>query len=94
MASRPLSAWWVVPPVVGLLFLIHTRTTLVLDGVLLVVVGTVVASDFRGAADSLPLPMRWTRVSLDTSRAKARRTYALVAAWGLVTIVYALAKPS
>jgi hypothetical protein len=90
MEDRTVNAWWLVPPVILVLFYIHTRTTLLIDGILAIVVGLVVALDIGGAAATVPVPMRWTWISLNGSRRAARRAYAMVVLWGFIVLGIAL----
>ena len=74
--------------IVGLYWL-HTTWSWTLAGVIAVVVGTLVALDFRGVAKRIPSVVARPRIGWSQSVGARRRTFAGVAVWGLVMILLA-----
>lgn len=92
MDGRQLKSAYLLPPVIVGLYLLHTAWSWGLAGLIAVVVGTLVASDYRGVAARIPWVLGVTRVRLDRSVAGRRRAFAAVALWGVVMMVLALGR--
>jgi hypothetical protein len=89
--NSPLKSVWLVPPVVIGLFYIHTAWSWFLGGVIALVVGTLVAADYRGVAARIPRAMTMNRMGqMAKTPGGVRRSFAAVAAWGVVMILLAL----
>jgi hypothetical protein len=91
MDTPQLKSAWLLPPVILGLYLLHTAWSWALAGAIAVVVGTLVALDYRGVAKRIPWvlgisrPLRWSR-----SVGARRRAFAAVALWGVLMILFAL----
>lgn len=93
MGDRHFNIAWLLPPVIVVLFVVHTTTTLVLAGLVALASGTTVALNYRGTADRMPPRLGFSAVWRDGSRASTRKSFAAVAIWGFILIVFALARP-
>ena len=89
--ASPLKVVWLLPPVVVGLFYVHTAWSWLLGGAIAVVVGTLVALDYRGVAARIPPQVTMNRLG-QTAKTPAgvRRVFAGVTAWGVLMIVLAL----
>ena len=89
--ASPLRVVWLLPPVVVGLFYVQTAWSWLLAGVIAVVVGALVALDYRGIAARIPRQITMNRLG-QTAKTPAgvRRVFAAVAAWGLLMILLAL----
>jgi hypothetical protein len=90
MDAPELKSAWLLPPVIVGLYLLHTAWSWALAGAIALVVGTLVALDYRGVAKRIPwvlgrAPLGWSR-----SVGARRRAFAGVAMWGLLMILLAL----
>jgi hypothetical protein len=90
MDAPQLKSAWLLPPVIWGLYLLHTAWSWALAGAIGVVVGTLVAVDYRGVAKRMPWvlgrsPLGWSR-----SVGARRRAFAGIAVWGVVMILLAL----
>jgi hypothetical protein len=75
--------------IVGL-YLLHTAWSWALAGAIAVVVGALVALDYRGVAARIPWMLGVTRWGSNRSVGGRRRTFAALALWGVVMISRAL----
>ena len=92
MDTPQLKSAWLLPPVIVGLFYLHTAWSWALAGAIAVVVGTLVAVDYRGVAARVPWvlgigPLSWSR-----SVGARRRGFAGVALWGVLMMFLALGK--
>ena len=85
-----LKSAWLLPPVIIGLYLLHTAWSWALAGAIAVVVGAVVALDYRGVAARVPWVLGVTRLGWSRSVAARRRAFAGMALWGVVMILLAL----
>ena len=81
---------WLLPPVFVGLYLLHTAWSWALAGAIALVVGTLVALDYRGVAKRIPWVLGRTRLGWSRSVGARRRTFAGIAVWGVVMILFAL----
>jgi amino acid permease len=89
MDASELKSAWLLPPVILVLYLLHTPWSWALAGAIAVVVGTLVALDYRGVAKRIPWVLA-ARVGWSRSVAGRRRAFAGVAVWGVLMILLAL----
>ena len=85
-----LKSAWLLPPVIVGLYLLHTAWSWALAGAIAVVVGTLVALDYRGVAARVPWVLGMTRLGWSRSVGARRRAFAGMALWGVVMILLAL----
>ena len=85
-----LKSAWLMPPVFVGLYLLHTAWSWALAGVIAVVVGTLVALDYRGVAKRVPWLLGRTRLGWSRSVGARRRVFACIAVWGVMMILFAL----
>src|SRR5207249_8890806 len=90
MEAPQLKSAWLLPPVIVGLYLLHTAWSWALAGAIAVVVGTLVALDYRGVAARIPWVLGRTRLGWSRSVGARRRAFAGVAVWGLLMILLAL----
>jgi hypothetical protein len=90
MDAPQLKSAWLLPPVIVGLYLLHTAWSWALAGAIAVVVGTLVALDYRGVAARIPWILGVTRWGSNRSVGGRRRTFAALALWGVVMISRAL----
>ena len=89
--ASPLKAVWLLPPVVVGLFYVHTAWSWLLGGAIAVVVGTLVALDYRGIAARIPPQVTMNGLGqMAKTSASVQRVFAAVAAWGVLMILLAL----
>jgi hypothetical protein len=84
-----LKSAYLLPPVIVGLYWIHTAWSWALAGVIALVVGTLVAFDYRGIAARIPSVVSRSWVSQNRSVGAKRRAFAGVAAWGVLMILLA-----
>ena len=72
------------------LYLLHTAWSWALAGAIAVVVGTLVALDYRGVAARIPWVLGMTQFGWSRSVGARRRAFAAMALWGVVMILLAL----
>ena len=89
MDAHQLKSALLLPPVIIGLYWIHTAWSRALAGVIAVVVGTLVACDYRGIAARIPSAVSRSWVSQNRSVGAKRRAFAGVAAWGVLMILLA-----
>jgi hypothetical protein len=87
-------AWFLLPLVMGVLYFVHTRDSMVLAGLVAIAAGTVVAFNYRGAAERVPPVLGITAFRFDGSVASTRKSFAAGAVAGVVLILYALQLPA
>ena len=87
-------AWFLLPLVIVVLYFVHTRASIVLAGLVATAAGTVVAFNYRGAAEQVPPVLGMTAGRFDGSVASTRKSFAGVAVGGVVLILYALQLPT
>ena len=92
MGARQLNSAYLLPPVVVGLYLLHTAWSWALAGSIAVVVGTLVAFDYRGVAARIPWILGASRLGFNRSVGGRRRSFAGLALWGVVMIVLALGR--
>ena len=85
-----LKSAFLLPPAIVGLYLLHTAWSWGLAGAIAVVVGTLVATDYRGVAARVPWVLGASRLGFNRSVGARRRSFALLALWGLVMILLAL----
>ncbi len=90
MDAPQLKSAWLLPPVIAGLYLLHTALSWTLAGAIAVVVGTLVAFDYRGVAKRIPWALGRTRLGWSRSVDARRRTFAGIALWGVLMILLAL----
>ena len=90
MDAPQLKSAWLLPPVIVGLYLLHTAWSWALAGTIAVVVGTLVALDYRGFAARIPWVLGMTQLGWNRSVGARRRAFAGVAVWGVVMILLAL----
>ncbi len=90
MDAPELKSAWLLPPVFVGLYLLHTAWSWALAGAIAVVVGTLVALDYRGVAKRIPWVLGRTRLGWSRSVGARRRTFAGIAVWCVVMILFAL----
>ena len=90
MDAPELKSAWLLPPVFVGLYVLHTAWSWALAGVIAVVVGTLVALDYRGVAKRVPWALGRTHLGWSRSVGARRRVFARIAVWGLVMILFAL----
>ena len=90
MDAPELKSAWLLPPVIVGLYLLHTAWSWALAGAIAVVVGTLVALDYRGVAKRVPWALGRTRLGWSRSVGARRRVFAGIAVWGVVMILFAL----
>ena len=89
MDAPQIKSAWLLPPVIGGLFYLHTAWSWALAGAIAFVVGTLVAVDYRGVAARIPPVLGFTRMSWNRSVGARRRTFALAAGWGVLMMLLA-----
>ena len=92
MEARQLKSAYLLPPVIVGLYLLHTAWSWALAGLIAVVVGTLVASNYRGVAARIPWVLGTTWLGLNRSVGGRRRAFAAVAVWGVVMMLLALGR--
>ena len=90
MDAPELKSAWLLPPVFVGLYLLRTAWSWALAGAIAVVVGTLVALDYRGVAARVPWVLGMTRLGWSRSVGARRRAFAGMALWGVVMILLAL----
>jgi hypothetical protein len=90
MDAPQLKSAWLLPPVIVGLYLLHTAWSWALAGAIALVVGTLVALDYRGVAKRIPWVLGRTPLGWSRSVGARRRAFAGVAMWGLLMISLAL----
>jgi hypothetical protein len=90
MDAPQLKSAWLLPPVIVGLYLLHTAWSWALAGAIALVVGTLVALDYRGVAKRIPWVLGRTPLGWSRSVGARRRGFAGVAVWGVVMILLAL----
>jgi hypothetical protein len=90
MNASQLKSAWLLPPVFLGLYLLHTAWSWALAGAIAVVVGTLVALDYRGVAKRIPWVLGRSRFGWSRSVAARRRAFAGIAMWGVLMILLAL----
>ena len=90
MEAGQLKSAFFLPPVIVGLYLLHTAWSWGLAGAIAVVVGTLVAADYRGVAARVPWVLGASRLGFNRSVGARRRSFALLALWGVVMILLAL----
>lgn len=90
MEAGQLKSAFLLPPVIVGLYLLHTAWSWGLAGAIAVVVGTLVAADYRGIAGRVPWVLGASRLGFNRSVGARRRSFALLALWGVVMILLAL----
>src|SRR4051812_20774820 len=92
--ERNANPWWALLPVavVGLYF-VHTTVSLVLAGLVAICAGLAVATNYRGAAETLPSVLAWSWLSHPRTRQGKQRSFVLVAVWGVLVVTLALMRP-
>jgi hypothetical protein len=90
MDAPQLKSAWLLPPVIVGLYLLHTAWSWALAGAIAVVVGTLVALDYRGVARRVPWVLGLTQLGWSRSVGARRRAFAGMAVWGMVMILLAL----
>jgi hypothetical protein len=84
-----LKSAYLLPPVIVGLYWIHTAWSWALAGVIALVVGTLVAVDYRGIAARIPSVVSRSWMSQNRSVGAKRRAFAGIAAWGVLMILLA-----
>lgn len=92
MDAPQLKSAWLLPPVIAGLFYLHTGWSWALAGVIAVVVGTLVAVNYRGIAARIPPMLAFSQLSWNRSVGARRRAFAVVALWGALMMFLALGK--
>jgi hypothetical protein len=92
MDAPQLKSAWLLPPVIVGLYLLHTAWTWALAGAIAVVVGMLVALDYRGVAARIPWVLGMTRWGWSRSVGARRRAFAGMALWGVVMMLLALGR--
>jgi amino acid permease len=87
-----LKSAYLLPPVIAGLYLVHTAWSWALAGGIALVVGTLVALDYRGVAARIPPVLGFTQLSWNRSVGARRRTFAFVALWGVLMVFLALGR--
>lgn len=90
MEAPQLKSAWLLPPVIVGLYVLHTAWSWALAGSVAVVVGTLVALDYRGVAARIPWVLGLTWWGWNRSLGARRRAFAAMAVWGVVMILLAL----
>ena len=90
MEAGQLRSAFLLPPVIVGLYLLHTAWSWGLAGAIAVVVGALVAADYRGVAARVPWVLGASRLGFNRSVGARRRSFALLALWGVVMILLAL----
>jgi hypothetical protein len=90
MDAPQLKSAWLLPPVIVGLYLLHTAWSWALAGAIAVVVGTLVAADYRGVAKRIPWVLARSKLGWSRSVGARRRAFAAIAAWGVLMILLAL----
>ena len=90
MEAGQLKSAFLLPPVIVGLYLLHTPWSWGLAGAIAVVVGTLVAADYHGVAARVPWVLGMSRLGFNRSMGARRRSFALLAVWGVVMILLAL----
>jgi hypothetical protein len=90
MDAPELKSAWLLPPVFVGLYLVHTAWSWGLAGAIAVVVGTLVALDYRGVAKRIPWVLGRSHLGWSRSVGARRRAFGGIAAWGLLMILFAL----
>jgi hypothetical protein len=88
--ASQLKSAWLLPPVIVGLYLLHTAWSWALAGAIAVVVGTLVALDYRGVAARVPWVLGVSQLGWSRSVGARRRAFAGLAVWGIVMILLAL----
>ena len=83
-----------MPIVIVGLYFVHTRASIALAGLVAIAAGTVVAFNYRSAAERVPPALAWTAWSSDGSVASTRKSFLGVAVAGVILILYALNLPA
>jgi hypothetical protein len=89
MDAAQLKSAWLLPPVIVGLYLLHTAWSWALAGAIAIVVGTLVAVDYRGVAARIPWQLGVTRWRWSRSVGARRRAFAFLGLWGVLMIVLA-----
>jgi hypothetical protein len=87
--SSQLKSAFLLPPVIVGLYWLHTAWSWTLAGAIAVVVGTLVAVDYRGVAKRIPWVLGVTRWGWSRSVGARRRAFAGLAVWGVVMLLLA-----
>jgi hypothetical protein len=90
MEAGQLKSAFLLPPVIVGLYLLDTAWSWGLAGAIAVVVGTLVAADYRGVAARVPWVLGASRLGFNRSVGARRRSFAFLALWGVVMILLAL----
>src|SRR2546427_8944616 len=90
MDAPQLKSAWLLPPVIVGLYLLHTAWSWALAGAIAVVVGTLVALDYRGVAERIPRVLGLTWLAWSRSVGARRRAFAGMAVGGVVMTLLAL----
>jgi hypothetical protein len=90
MDAPQLKSAWLLPPVILGLYLLHTAWSWALAGAIALVVGTLVAVDYRGVAKRIPWVLGISQFGWSRSVDARRRTFACMALWGVLMILLAL----
>jgi hypothetical protein len=93
MPRRRLNAAFLLPLVLWGLYLVHTRVSIGIAGLVAFVAGTVVALDYRGISERIPPSLGFTAFSFRRTPKATRRTFGWVAVGGLITVLVVLAAP-
>ncbi|MDX6467708.1 MAG: hypothetical protein QOI27_2748 [Gaiellaceae bacterium] len=90
MDAPQLKSAFLLPPVIVGLYLLHTAWSWAAAGAIAVVVGTLVALDYRGVAKRIPWVLGRSQLGWSRSVGARRRAFACVALWGVLMILLAL----
>jgi hypothetical protein len=94
LVGRRYNLWWLCLPFVILgLYMMHSRVSWGLAGLVALVAGAVVALNYRGVADRVPPSLGMTAFNWSLTPAATRKGFVGVAIWGVVMIVIALERP-
>ena len=90
---RQLDVAFLLPPLMVILYFIHTRASIGIAGLVALVAGTAVALDYRGISERIPQSLGFTAFSRDGSPKSTRKTFGWVAVGGLITIMVVITSP-
>jgi hypothetical protein len=90
MEPGQLKSALLLPPVVVGLYFLRTPWSWGLAGAIALVAGTLVAVDYRGIAARIPWVLGASLLSPNRSVGARRRSFALLACWGVLMILLAL----
>ena len=90
MDAPQLKSAWLLPPVILGLYLLHTAWSWALAGAIALVVGTLVALDYRGVAKRIPWVLARSHLGWSRSVGARRRAFGALAVWGVLMLLLSL----